>query len=645
MDKVSFRRALWTIAPALAALAVYAGTLTAGFVYDDELLIRTNPWVQDAHRLPQLATKPLLVAVPGGTTNYYRPLVVAAYNLAWQTLGGRPLAFHALNVLFHMLNAMLVVQLVRRVTAASDVVAVGAGLLFAVHPLGTEAVAWASCLPELAYSAFGLSALAIHVLSWSREREPARRLRAAAWGLFTMACLCKETALAIVPLVLLLELWVRPGRPPEARARWREAGRGVAPYLVAAVLVLAARAAVLGGLVPPNVSGSPTLRDTVLNAPWLLVLYVKSMIVPWPLVVEHVVVLITSAADPRFVLGAALAVAGWVAILRLRRHRPDLAFAAALAIVPLLPALYLPALGRDPIAERYAYLGVAGICWLAIGGAAALSARGGTAAPRWALPMLVAVLVLAGGALTVARAADWRDDGSLGRATQRDEPRAAVGYVLTGTWQSKRGLRDDALRTFESGVSRVPDSAELRLNAIVLASQLGRISPADAIAAYGRLAAAAPRNALVHYNLGQALLQAGRRDEARSAFNRSLELAPASVPAMTALAVIASESGDDATSARLCRRALAIDARSTVALQQLGVALMRAGDSAGAIAALERAAALDPADAETLNRLGVAYVRAGRVDDARRAWERALSIDPGFTKARQNLERLSRGAR
>jgi Flp pilus assembly protein TadD len=619
--------------------------LGAAYVYDDEVLIRTNRWVQDASVLTQLPAKPLLASPPVGTTNYYRPLVVVLYNLTWQSLGGRPLAFHLLNVLVHMLNATLLLLLVARVTAVSNLVAVGAALLFAVHPLTSEAVAWPSCLPELGYTAFGLAALLFHLSAWNQKDVPARKRRIAAYVSFALACSCKETALAIIPLVAVLELWIRPGRESKSRSQPRAAGRSVVPYVVVAAMFMAARTAVLGGLVARGEHGSMTVANSILSAPWLLLLYWKSMLVPIPLLVEHVIPLVESATDPRFILGVVGAGAVRLAIVRMRRKRPDLAFAACLSLLPVLPALYLPALGRDPFAERYAYLGIAGMCWLILGSVDAVFGARRTAAPRWVMPSLLTVLVVGASARTIVRCGDWHDDESLGRASMRDEPRAAIGYLLVGNWQARSGRKGDALTTFEDGVAHAGDSVDLQINAIGLGTELGRVGPEEAIAAYQRLVPLAPGNASIPFNLGQVLLESGRRDEARAAFTHALELAPASVGALTALAVVASQNGDTAASVAFCRRALAVDDHSTAALQQLGVALMRSGDFPGAVAAHERAVKLDPGDKDSLSRLGVAYARTGRLDDARRAFEQALAIDPNFESARQNLERLRRMTR
>ena len=640
MDPVARSRKLWFAAPAVAAFLVYASTLGAGYLYDDESLIRTNRWVQDGSVLLQLPSKPLLASPPAGTTNYYRPLVVVLYNLTWHSLGGRPVAFHLVNVLIHMLNATLLLQLVRRINASPDVVAVGAATLFAVHPLTSEVVAWPSCLSELGYVGFGLATLLAHVASWSREGSAARRLRVAEGVLFFLACSCKETALVILPLLLLLELWILPLHGSRARPSPAAVLRSVVPHVAAAGLYLGARTAVLGGVVPSGVHRSLSAVDAIWNAPWLLLTYVKAMVFPVPLLIEHVIQRVPSAGDPRFLLGAVVVAAGIVAVSRLRRARPDLALAACIALLPLLPALYLPALGRDWFAERYAYLSIAGFAWLLVGGVEALVRRRGGTLPRWALPSALGVLVVIASARTVARCADWHDDGALGRASMRDEPRAPIGYLLVGSWQKREGRKEEALRAYEDGVAHAPESVELQQNAIGLGIELGRLTQDDAIAAYQRLVPLAAGSPSAQYNLGQALLQRDRLDEAQAAFTRALELAPSSVASMTALAVIASKKGDAVTAAALCRKALVVDERSIPALQQLGLALTRTGDTLGAVAALERAARLDPKDKETLSRLGVAYARAGLLDDARRSWEQALAIDPDFQSARQNLERL-----
>ena len=205
-----------------------------------------------------------------GTTNYYRPLVVILYNLTWQSLGGRPLAFHLLNVVgAHAERHAAVPPRAPAHRRDRTQPPPASRCSFAVHPLNVEVVAWASCLPELAFTAFGLSALLLHIAAWSRSGASARKLRVGGIRVCSDSpCSCKETALAFVPLIVLLELWLRPAtraRPMRSSPRPR-----IVPYLGAAAVFFAARTAVLGGLIPPGGHGSRTVVDALRNAPWLL---------------------------------------------------------------------------------------------------------------------------------------------------------------------------------------------------------------------------------------------------------------------------------------------------------------------------------------------------------------------------------------
>lgn len=586
MERSGHRR-LWLAAPAVAALLVYLSTLGAGFVYDDHAVIESNRWVKDS-AVWKVPAKPLLDLPGVGSTNYYRPVPGVLYNLAWRSLGGKPIAFHLLNVLLHMVNATLLMLLLRRVSGAEGLLPIGAGILFALHPLNTEVVAWPSCFPELCYVAFGLSALLAHATGRSIN----------ACLLFGLACASKETAVVFLPLIVLLDLW----RPSPSRRVL-----GIAPYLGVAALYLLARTIVLGGLIPPRAHGLRTAWDAILNAPLLLLLYVKQMVVPVPLLVQHVVSLVTSPADPRFLGGLGVLGVAAAAVWRVRRTRPDLAFAACLIVIPLLPALYLPGLGRDPYAERYAYLGVAGFCWLLVGGLGLAARR----APTWAFPVVVYALCIAAAATTARRCGDWHDDGTLGAASMRDEPRAAVGYLLRGDWLKREVRAYEAWQVYQAGLMRVPESVELQQDATGLGMELGHLTRDQVMATFERLVPLTRDSAPSQFNLGASLLGGGRLDAAQAAFARALELSPESAPSMTALGTIAMLRGDARTAIDWSRRALSIDPDLLAARRLLGFALLRSGDAKGAIEALERVVREDPKDTEARDRLAEAYRAAG----------------------------------
>jgi tetratricopeptide (TPR) repeat protein len=579
----------WLAIPLAAALLVYFNSLSGEFVYDDNDQLLKNPWVHELRYLPDILTRPVWAYQTTEPTNYYRPVQMGFYNLLWAAFGPDPLAFHLLSLLFHLLCVAGFFYLVLGVCREPPLAA-AAALLFAVHPLNTEAVAWIACLPELTYSFFVLAGMLLHIRSWSARGRLRAALRSLAVVAFFLAMLAKETGLTLLLFVVLLELWIRPlmagasaggassaaGKAGHrARAsgpsRWGSLGREALPYALAAAVYFAARTAVIGGFAP-RIREGLTPFDALLNAPVLLLSYLRAMLFPVRLLAFHVLDRVTSALDPLF-LGSLVAVALLaLGILRLSKRRSDLAFAGALALLPFLPVLYIPAVGENAFAERYAYLPTAGLAWLAVGAAAwLLRSRGLQRVPATVLAG-AAVLAVPCAARAIARNADWHDDLRFTAATLREEPRAWRMVVLKVNWHYRHDELEQALEAAEKGVAAFPESPVLQVVAINTRLLVNRITAQDAIVDLEKIVAANPYYNEAQYSLGGAYLKANR--------------------------------------------------------------------PADAIAALQKVVSIDSNDEEAINRLGVAFAQAGRPAEAREQFERALRLDPSFGKARRNLERL-----
>lgn len=624
MSRVTaFRRIVWLL-PAAAALLVYANTLDGKFVFDDASLILENPWVKELRLLPHALSHPVWAFKVTTPTNYYRPLPIGLLNLLWAGSGGQPWAFHAWSVLLHALNSAALGLLVRRL-AGDDVLAASAALLFAVHPINTEAVAWVSCIFELTYTLLCLTALTLH----------ACRRRGLALLCFGLATFSKETALALVPAIFALELCVRPDRPAALWGAIRRAAQRTLPYALAAAPYLVIRFFVIGGIAPR--AQSLGWLDALRSAPLLLLDYVRVLALPLRLAAYHVFDPVRSIWEPAFAGSAIALLALLVIVVWLARRRPELALAAALIFFPLLPVLYVPALGPGAFAEHYTYLPAAGFVWMACGAVAVIVRK------RAAVAVFALVLATVSAPLTISRNRQWHDDLRLANSTIRVEPRGFVGHMLLGNYHLERDEPESALAAFEQGSRLATESLILETNAIGLRLQLGRIDPAEAIRRLQSLQAggATVSQVSVHLALGYAYVQMNRMGEAAAEFERALELLPVADGALFALAVIASKRGNDEQAVEYCQRALAIDPRSPAAQQQLGISQLRLGHLDAAIDSLEAAVALDRSDARAHGRLATAYAAGGRRDDARRSWEAALAIDPTYGRAREELRRMS----
>jgi hypothetical protein len=370
---------------ALLAVLVSLNTITGEFVYDDLLYVQGNPSVVgDAGIFSESA--------PAGRDDLglYRPVTVLTYR--WNAaLGGvDPLPFHLVNVLLHALASLLVVALAGQF-GASRVAAGLAGMLFAVHPVHVEAVAWIVGRAEVLATVLALLAILAH------GHPLARRPLARAWlgGLFfAVAALAKESVLCLPAFLLARDLLDRNGAPA------RLILLRLLPTATACLAVVTLRFLVLGQF-GPDVSSVPYLGGLDLGQRALLGLAVTGkslglMAVPQPASVYYLptTFMTTRAA----VIGLLFIVAVLVlAIIYWRRSLRYGLLGLIFGAVGLIPFLHLVPIGAV-FGDRFLYLASAGFCV-----AAACLLVADRAAPGVVRLTIVGLIVLLFSVLTVRR--------------------------------------------------------------------------------------------------------------------------------------------------------------------------------------------------------------------------------------------------
>ncbi|HTR21870.1 MAG TPA: hypothetical protein VMH88_13545 [Gemmatimonadales bacterium] len=452
-------------AVALAAAVVHLGALWNHFALDDVTIITVNPTV---HSLQGLWTAFTLSYWGGNlSTTVYRPLAIASFALDWQV--GSTVWFHAVNILWHVAATVLVAVLARR--WAGDTAGLVAGLVFAVHPVHVEAVAYVVGRSDLMATCFTLLAVyaAVEVGSvwWSAVA-------------FALGMLSKESA--VVAPALVAGVWIAGIRPLPA---WRR----VTGFAVAAVLIgvgyTALRLVVfrqygegLTAIAPIFMDLSPVqVRITAVaglaDAARLLLLPVHLSTDYSPL--ERTAV--TSALDVRFIAGAA-ALGAWGATIvlawRAQRRKVE-AFGLAWVGVAYSPVANLVFPIGVFVAERLLYLPSAGLA-IAVG-AALRNLRGR------ALALAVGVLVLAGGVRSAVRVPAFRDNVAAAQALLRDAPQSYWTHDFIG-WQFLWARRPDlALTSFQQSAALFPKDTRVYLAAADAAFTLGHPALADSLLA------------------------------------------------------------------------------------------------------------------------------------------------------------------
>jgi tetratricopeptide (TPR) repeat protein len=539
------RQIYWVLAIGLSAVVVYLNAFGNGFVLDDTRLIR------DDLRIRSLANVPHLFASPywdiNGAQALYRPLVLATYALNYAVGGLSTYGYTAVNIALHAGVSLLLFALVRAI-GGSLFAAGAAGLLFAVHPVHTEAVTGISGRPELLAAFFMLLAMHLHRRSAAAHRGSSA-YRVGTLVCFAAALLSKESAMTLLLVLPVMDALA----PAERRDRWpalswSRAMRDYVPLLAVALLYLAARQSVLGRIVIANDVIAPLdnplvppvtspLGDTVGATPAQAVMtafavvdqYARLLLWPARLSPDYSynqIPLVASPLDVRFIVGVALVAACAGGIVVLWRRNPVAAFGLAfLALTFSIVSNFVIRIGTI-CAERLIYLPGAGAL-IVVGVAAERLARGGPLR-RGAAYGVLSVLIVISAARTWARNRDWKDEVSLWSAAVTAAPESArvqseYGRILLGFAEDEAsaGRSEDAKRHyaeaqehFETALKIYPSYSPAIDGLATIYSLHDRFD--EAMALYRRAMAAWPGNYGSLTNWGSALWQRSKRIGAKA---------------------------------------------------------------------------------------------------------------------------------
>jgi hypothetical protein len=427
-------------------LACFLPSLGSDFVlWDDDMNFTDNPSYRG---LSPSHLRWMFTTFHGG---HYQPLSWITLGLDYTLWGMNPLGYHLTNLLLHAVNALLVYRLIAALVPGVGASAAAVGtLLFAIHPLRVESVAWATERRDVLSGLFFLLTVLAYV-RYARARDAGRP-----WGgalvvslaCFMLSLLAKAWGVTL-PLVLLV-LDVYPLR--------RLARGGNALHLLVEKLpyaVLAAGGAVLAQLASNLVPAKRTLvQHDVLQraaqAAYGLVFYLWKTVVPTQLSPIYLLELTLRPTEPRYVACAVLVVAVTVGVVLYRRRAPWAAAAWGCYVLILVTVLGFVQTGPQIVADRYSYL--ACLPWVVLVAAALARPLARPAAMALAVGAL-AVL----GVATIRQTRVWHDSRSLWEHTLRIDPDNYVAYLNRGTVRQYEGDLIGAFGDYTEAVRRNPE--------------------------------------------------------------------------------------------------------------------------------------------------------------------------------------------
>jgi protein O-mannosyl-transferase len=631
-----FERWLPGLAAALAFLA-FLPTIEATFVnWDDETSFLTNTayrglgWAQ----LRWMLTTTFL--------GHWSPLTWMTWGLNYVAGGLDPWGYHLGNLLLHAANVAVLWLVARRLlaigssgTATSATLAAGAtiaALVWGLHPLRAEAVAWASARRDVMCGLFYLLAVLAYLRGVARGAGIERRCWALSLAAFAAALSSKTIALTLPLTLLLLDVYPLGRRG----LGWWILVREKLPYatLAAAAGVVAFIARQESGNITAYTQYGAGAR-LALAAHTLWFSWWTSL---WPAGLSPMYELPQriDLGQARF-LGPLLAVIALTAgLVALRRRWPAGLAAWAQSVIVLAPISGVVHSGYQLAADRYSYLSSLGLSVLAGGALVWMLHHAGRPARSWMRPLAwasAALVVVALGTAARAQTAIWQDSETLWRRAVEVDPTCSLCASNLGRVVARPGRFAEGETHLRRAIALRPDRPGPRENMGTIMLAQGRYPEAEEH--FRGAATLRPDRASARNALGVALASQGRDREAESEFQEAARLSPRLVDGPANLGVLYSRQGRFEEAITPLRRALALDVGRAGVRAELGralrgraIQLAREGRLDEAARFWQEASPLAGEDPDLLRGLGQALVEGGRGLEAIPILERAVALAP-----------------
>ena len=645
-------RAGWITAICIFAvtLSVFVIAVTNGWVsWDDDVTLVTNT------RFRGLGWMQLRWMFTTFYMGHYQPLSWLTFAIDYLLWGMDPFGFHLTNVVLHGLNAVLVFLLSFRLftaalpsTTKSHLLlfaAVVTTLLFSVHPLRVESVAWATQRRDVLSAFF----LLLTVLLYLRAAAVPiggpgyNRWLVASLSVYAVSLFAKAAGISY-PLVLLIldvyplrRLRVDPKKWFAAENRpvlWEKLPYFLIASLFAVLAILAQHE--YAALKPVDRYGIATRTAQSFFG---IAFYLWKTVWPFALSPLYELPVYLNPLDWPFVVSALVACAISAAVVLLRHRFPAAPAAWLCYLVILLPVLGFAQSGPQLAADRYTYLSCLGLLML-LGWMFLKLAQWSES--RRCISMIAicsASLVVPGLAgLTWQQIKVWHDSETLWRHAVTVSPDSFTANYNLGIALAERGQNDVAEQHYRQALEILPQSPDANNNLGQMLARRGKFD--QAIEHYQAALRNDPSYKKAYNNLAAVALQRGKPDEAMEYFKRALQIDPNDANAHFNLAAILAGRGDRSGAAQHYGAAAQINPADADAQVRLADMALQRGDANAAVAHLKEALRLGSDSGELNFKLGTLLALQGELNEAAQRFEQALHIRPGFAEAHLNLGRV-----
>ena len=653
----------------IISIGVYLNTLSNEFVYDDEAQVLRNPWIKDVKHIPEIfLTNVWAFMDKESPSNYYRPLMHIVYMIDYYIFGLKPWGFHLTNIIFHA-GVTLLVFLIASILINQSLnlnskfipnksgqnskskiqnPAFIAALLFAAHPIHTEAVTWVGGIPELSFTLFYLLSFYLYINSNKRYTPLNPLLRGEnknkRWGkgfilsllFFFLAALCKETALTLPLLLFVYDYSLNKNSVYGSRLTVHSIIKRYLLYLIVSIIYFILRTYALGGFAPlPKKHAHLSNYEYFINIFPLFIQYLEKLLLPINMNAFYVFHPISSIFEWKGIIALILTL-GFVFLLYFFRRHKVVFLCLLWIVIPLLPVLYIPALGENTFTDRYLYLPSVGFVVLVALAIERISQF--NVLRQMVNYVIISILVILTGLYstgTIKRNHIWKNSYTLWTDTVEKSPDSYIPHNHMGNAYYKKGEINKAFKHYQISLKLMPDSPEGHNNLGNVYSDVGRFD--EAIKELMIALRLRPDYPEAHNNLGIVYAKQGRFDEAIKEYLITLKLKPDYPEVHLNLGNVYSALGKFDEAIKEYMIAIRLKPDHPDAHYNLALTYSKQERFDEAIKEYMIAIKLKPNYPEAHNDLGNVYSMLGKFDEAIKEYMIAIRLKPGYAKTHYNL--------
>ena len=595
----------------LGTAMLYCRALQNGLTnFDDDFYITNNSYLKD---ISLEGIKAIFTSFYGGN---YHPFTTLTWLFTYTKFGPDPLPYHFLSVLLHVINTWLVYKLSEQLSG-KKITALVVCVLFAVHPMHVESVAWATELKDVLYTMFYLSSL----LFYMKYLEAGYTARLYLGTLLLFICSLLSKSAAVTLPVLLVAIDVYKGRKKNAKALMEKA-----PFLLFAL------AFGILNIMAQNVHGAMTNLNSTYNIFNRISLiassvsfYIIKLLAPFHLSAMHYFPGVEHGALPWLYYASLpfVAVIAWL-LARKNAYRREMIFGVSFFLITISVMLQILAVGSALASERYTYIPYIGLFYIA----GQWIADKGIKEYRKLTIACFSLVVVLFSVQTWVRIGVWENNETLfGDIIKKDTPHStaiSLGFFQRGSEKKMKGDIAGALDDFTQSALLCPKYENAHFNRGLINSSTGDFK--SAIVDYTKVIELDPKLVIAYNYRGWAYYQAGDKPAAMIDYNKAISLDSANAQAYDNRAWAYYESHDLKSAIADYNKAISLDPANSLAYSNLANIKANTGDLIGALKDFDSLIKINPKDNTAYYTRAVVRVNLKDTAGACADWKKAAEL-------------------